>query len=151
MYLITTKHYRSRKEAKEKVKELIAAGKTNEARQIMQRAVDVTHDMALEVIKACRQRNIDCIVAPYEADAQLTYLNLNDIAQFVITEDSDLVLFGCKKILFKFSGCNGLLVESNKLHLTMGCPPDKFSFDKFRRMCILSGCDYLKSLNGMLP
>lgn len=25
-------------------------------------------------MKVCRARNIDCIVAPYEADAQLAYL-----------------------------------------------------------------------------
>lgn len=30
--------------------------------------------MALDLIKVCRARNIDCIVAPYEADAQLAYL-----------------------------------------------------------------------------
>ena len=30
--------------------------------------------MALELIKVCRAKNIDCIVAPYEADAQLAYL-----------------------------------------------------------------------------
>jgi exonuclease-1 len=32
--------------------------------------------MALQLIKACRAKNVDCIVAPYEADAQLAYLNL---------------------------------------------------------------------------
>lgn len=41
---------------------------------------------------------MDCIVAPYEADAQLAYLNKCGIAQLVITEDSDLVLFGCDRV-----------------------------------------------------
>jgi 5''-3'' exonuclease (including N-terminal domain of PolI) len=54
--------------------------------------------MALALIHECRRRNVDCIVAPYEADAQLAYLNLKNIAQIVITEDSDLVLFGCTKV-----------------------------------------------------
>lgn len=54
--------------------------------------------MALELIKQCHQMNIDCIVAPYEADAQLAYLNISGIADVVITEDSDLTLFGCKKV-----------------------------------------------------
>jgi len=44
---------------------------------------------------------------------------------------------------------NGLLVEQERLHLAMGTPPEKFSFDKFRYMCILSGCDYLPSLPGI--
>ena len=37
-----------------------------EARECMQRCVDITPAMAREVIVACRERNIDCIVAPYE-------------------------------------------------------------------------------------
>ena len=41
---------------------------------------------------------MDCIVAPYEADAQLAYLMKCGIAQLVITEDSDLVLFGCDRV-----------------------------------------------------
>jgi len=41
---------------------------------------------------------IDIIVAPYEADAQLAYLNRTKIADYVITEDSDLVLFGCHHV-----------------------------------------------------
>lgn len=31
----------------------------------------------------------------------------------------------------------------------MGCHPDKYTFDKFRIMCIISGCDYLDSLPGI--
>lgn len=54
--------------------------------------------MALCLIKECRKRNIDCIVAPYEADAQLAFLNIQNIAHIVITEDSDLTLFGCSKV-----------------------------------------------------
>ncbi len=26
-------------------------------------------------LQACRERNVDCIVAPYEADSQLAFLN----------------------------------------------------------------------------
>jgi len=50
------------------------------------------------VFQAARIRGVDCVVAPYEADAQLAFLNKSDIAQAVITEDSDLLAFGCKKV-----------------------------------------------------
>ena len=43
--------------------------------------------------------DIDYIVAPFEADAQLAYLELQGIIQGIITEDSDLVVFGCKEVL----------------------------------------------------
>lgn len=44
---------------------------------------------------------------------------------------------------------NGLLIENENLYLSMGERPENFSFDKFRYMCILSGCDYLQSLPGI--
>ena len=55
--------------------------------------------MALDVIKALHKLGVDVLVAPYEADAQLAYLNKINVAQIVITEDSDLVLFGCEKVI----------------------------------------------------
>ncbi|KAH8412594.1 hypothetical protein KR009_003523 [Drosophila setifemur] len=140
----------SRKQSKERAAELLRLGRVEEARSHMRRCVDVTHDMALRLIKECRMRNIDCIVAPYEADAQMAWLNRADIAQYIITEDSDLTLFGAKKIIFKLDlNGTGLLVEASKLHLAMGCKEEKYHFEKFRRMCILSGCDYLDSLPGI--
>ena len=37
----------------------------------------------------------------FVADAQLAFLISNGIADIIISEDSDLALFGCKKIIFK--------------------------------------------------
>ncbi|KAH8273551.1 hypothetical protein KR018_000731 [Drosophila ironensis] len=140
----------SRQKSKDRAAELLRMGRTKEAFSHMRRCVDVTHDMALRLIKECRLRNIDCIVAPYEADAQMAWLNKSRIADYIITEDSDLTLFGAQKIIFKLDlNGTGLLVEADKLHLAMGCREDKYHFDKFRRMCILSGCDYLDSLPGI--
>ncbi len=60
--------------------------------------------------QTARMRGVDCVVAPYEADAQLAFLNKSGIAQAVITEDSDLLAFGCKKVpvqcaIYKKSDC----------------------------------------------
>ena len=73
-------------------------GKDSEGKNLLRRSLDISHEMALEVIKQCQAENVDCIVAPYEADAQLAYLNISGIADVVITEDSDLTLFGCTKV-----------------------------------------------------
>lgn len=114
-------------------------GKHKDAQQMLRRCVDITHEMALELIKRCRAMNVDCVVAPYEADAQLAYLNKAGLADYVITEDSDLILFGCRKILFKLDlAGNCILVDAEKLHLAMDCRAEKFTMDKFRLMCILS-------------
>ncbi|KAJ9593956.1 hypothetical protein L9F63_014597 [Diploptera punctata] len=144
------KRRENRQSCRKRAAELLRAGKPDEARNFLRRCIDVTHKMALALIKECRRHNVDCIVAPYEADAQLAYLNMQNIAQIVITEDSDLVLFGCSKIMFKMDVFgNGLLLDEDRLHLAMKVRPENFSFDKFRYMCILSGCDYLASLPGI--
>lgn len=144
------KRRESREVNRRKAAELLRLDRPNEAKTFLRRCVDVTHEMALNLIQECRSRNVDCIVAPFEADAQLAYFSLNDIADIVITEDSDLLLFGCKKVLFKMDvNGNGLLVDQKKLHLAMGIRESAFSLEKFRHMCILSGCDYLPSLPGI--
>lgn len=114
-------------------------GNVSEAEKYQKRCIGVTHEMALQLIECCRAIDVDCIVAPYEADAQLAYLNKIELAEYVLTEDSDLILFGCRKILFKldlFGNCD--LVEIEKLHMAMDCAKEKFTMDKFRLMCILS-------------
>lgn len=140
----------SRQQSQKRAKELLRLGRVEEARSQMRRGVDVTHEMALRLIQRCRERNVDCIVAPYEADAQMAWLNKAGIAEYIITEDSDLTLFGAEKVIFKLDlNGNGLLVEADKFHLAMGCSKERYHFEKFRRMCILSGCDYLDSLPGI--
>jgi exonuclease-1 len=42
---------------------------------------------------------------------------------------------------------NGIMIE--KEHLNGATNLRNYSFDRFRYMCILSGCDYLPSLPGI--
>ncbi|NXK08645.1 EXO1 Exonuclease, partial [Herpetotheres cachinnans] len=132
-----------------KGKQLLQEGRLSEARECFGRSVNVTHFMAHEVIKAARGRGVDCIVAPYEADAQLAYLNKTGMVQAIITEDSDLLAFGCKKVFLKIDKFgNGLEIDQARLG---NCKPlgNVFTEEKFRYMCILSGCDYLSSIHGI--
>ncbi|TIC11558.1 PIN domain-like protein [Wallemia mellicola] len=107
---------------------LESQGKKTQARQAFSKCVDITPRMAYELIKA-----IDYIVAPYEADAQMYHLERLGIVDGIITEDSDLLVFGAKKVIFK-------------LRQDGSC--DEVSRDRFG-MAMLSGCDYLKSLPGV--
>ena len=45
------------------------------------------------------------IVAPYEADSQLAYLSKNNLVDAVMTEDSDLFIFGAKNLIVKELVC----------------------------------------------
>ncbi|KAF7279721.1 hypothetical protein GWI33_006801 [Rhynchophorus ferrugineus] len=144
------KRRESRKKAKQKAAELLVLGKNREAQTYLRQCVDITPKMAHNLIKECRKLNVDCIVAPYESDAQMAFFSQKGIAECVITEDSDLLVFGCKKVLFKMDVYGaGRLIESDKIQLAMNIRTDQYTFEKFRFMCILSGCDYVDSLNGV--
>lgn len=73
-------------QAKVRAAELLKLGKKSEARKYFNKCVDVSHKMALELMHECRKLDVDCIVAPYEADSQLAFLNISGIADYVITE-----------------------------------------------------------------
>ncbi|KAL5253322.1 hypothetical protein ACHWQZ_G013192 [Mnemiopsis leidyi] len=133
---------------REKGKQLLAEGNKSGAVDLFQKAISITIDMVVEVIKECNAMNVPVVVAPYEADAQITYLVKTGVADFAITEDSDLLPFGCQKVLFKMDDQGyGIEIDLEDLGKTTDEPRfDGWTIDKFRQMCIISGCDYLDRL-----
>lgn len=133
-------------EARRLVEKYLAAGNKQEARKHMLRCIEVKFDIVQQVITYCKREKIEYIVAPYEADAQLAYLNNEGLVDFVITEDTDLILYGCEKILYKLDTSGScVLYEKRRLGKSLGTR-EEVEFEKFRRICILSGCDYLKNI-----
>lgn len=49
-------------------------------------------------LQALSRDGVEFIVAPYEADAQMAYMALSGDVDAVITEDSDLLAYGCPKV-----------------------------------------------------
>jgi exonuclease-1 len=102
-----------------------------------------------------RAENIPYVVAPYEADAQLAYLEKIGLVDGIITEDSDLLVFGCRNVLFKLDAVTSTVVlisRSNFASVTSA--ENSFSLlgwsdVQFRRMAMLSGCDYLENIGGV--
>eukprot|EP00397_Hematodinium_sp_SG-2012_P002747 GEMP01002755.1.p1 GENE.GEMP01002755.1~~GEMP01002755.1.p1 ORF type:complete len:775 (+),score=183.81 GEMP01002755.1:107-2431(+) len=65
--------------------------------------IQVTHEMTQRVMEMLNIMEVKFIVAPYEADAQLSYMcRIGEIA-CVITEDSDLLVYGCPRIFCKMT------------------------------------------------
>ena len=113
---------RSRKLNLEKALEHERSGNNAAAYDCYQKAVDITPQIAFELIKVGKQHllcdfqleiycmmlhllvqvlqreQVPYIVAPYEADAQLAFLSIQGHADVVITEDSDTIPFGCRKV-----------------------------------------------------
>ncbi|KAJ6508463.1 PIN domain-like protein [Mycena sanguinolenta] len=133
---------------------LAAQGKTSQAREHYVKSIDVTPQMAFQFIKALRAESVSYVVAPYEADAQLAYLERIGLVDGILTEDSDLLVFGCRTVLFKLDVVNSTVVCIERADFPKVAPTDGISLpswsDKeFRQMAILSGCDYLRSIHGI--
>eukprot|EP00850_Spirogloea_muscicola_P004486 SM000019S05030 [mRNA] locus=s19:514785:519016:- [translate_table: standard] len=141
---------KSRKEHLDRARDHELAGNTAAAFVCYQKAVDITPDIAHNLIKVLKQRGIKFIVAPYEADAQLAYLALQGLVEVVITEDSDLLAYGCPKVLFKMDKTGqGLEIQYSQIVRASELNFTNFTHQMFLETCILSGCDYLSSLQGM--
>jgi exonuclease-1 len=139
-----------REESKTTGYELENAGKPSQAYLEFQKAVDVTPEMARQLIDELRNTGVQYLVAPYEADAQMVYLERKGIIQGILSEDSDLLVFGAKCLLTKLDQY-GNCVEVNKADFC-ACKEitlTGWSDREFRQMAILSGCDYLNSINNM--
>jgi exonuclease-1 len=105
------------------------------------KSIDITHNMVKKIIYFLNIYNIEYIIAPHESDAQLSYLDKIGYIDYIITEDSDLIAYGCKNILYKFDTNN-----DNFLQIKFKNIIKKFNNDYniFLEFCILSGCDYFK-------
>lgn len=147
----TEKERAMRRESSKKAgMELLNAGKASQAYLEFQKAVDVTPEMARQLIDELKKTGIQYIVAPYEADAQMVYLERKGVLNGILSEDSDLLVFGAKCLLTKLDQY-GNCIEINKADF---CACREISLAgwsdvEFRHMAILSGCDYLASINNM--
>lgn len=114
-------------------------------------ALEITHDIVNKLIVELRQQKVQFLVAPYEADAQLAYLYQKKEIDLVLTEDSDLLLFGANKCFFKMDltgkGLEIDLKDLPKCEIFKGNVEDQH--DLLLVCCILSGCDYLESIKGV--
>jgi exonuclease-1 len=139
-----------RKEGKRLGLELLKVGKTAQAQQELQKAVDVTAEMARMLIEELKANNVQYVVAPYEADSQMVYLERKGVIDGILSEDSDLLVFGAKCLITKLDKY-GECVEINRNHFT-ACREISlvgWSDADFRSMAILSGCDYLPGIGGL--
>ncbi|KAF8533748.1 PIN domain-like protein [Trichophaea hybrida] len=147
-----TEAERERKRAQSKASglELLKLGRTSQAHLELQKSIDVNPTMARHIIDACAAIGVKCLVAPYEADSQLYYLEKIGIFDAVVSEDSDLLVFGVKCLITKLDQF-GECIEINRENFA-ACREVSlagWTQTEFRHMCILSGCDYLENIPSM--
>jgi exonuclease 1 len=137
-------HRRQRRQESQRAgMELLRAGKPSLAHKELQKAVNITPEMARNLIEELKKLSLPYVVAPYEADAQMVYLERHGFVGGIVSEDSDLLVFGARRLLTKLDD-QGQCIEINRrdfaacrdLHMV------DWTDAQFRHMAIFRGCDY---------
>ena len=103
--------------------------------------VKVTHE-DIEVVKSLIQAyGVSYIDANGEADALCAAIVNSGKAYACLSEDMDMFVYGCKRVLRYMSLLNATVVKYdtgvifNDLNIT---------YEEFKEVCIITGCDYVK-------
>ena len=142
--------------------QLSQIGKEDESKKVFKRTLRIKSRMINSLVDVLKKMDIDVIIAPYEADAQISYLYKTHQIDFAISEDSDLIPYGVEHIGFKLD-VNGHMeyLDISKEHKDKVLPTlitkqqevTKFLLSITRlhlvRFCVLLGCDYIASPKGL--
>jgi exonuclease 1 len=131
--------------------EAISNGDEALAYSYMKKCVGVSSKMVHQLINVLKAHGIEYMVSPYESDAQLAFLSRMKLVDLVITEDSDAIVYGCSRTLFKLNRDTAMgdeIVRANMGFVTE-LSFSQWSDDQFKLFCCLSGCDYLNKLKNM--
>lgn len=142
------KRREKRAENKTIAEKLWKLGERSNAMDYFQKCVDVTPEMAKCIIDYCKTNRIQYIVAPFEADAQMVYLEKQNLIHGILSEDSDLLIFGCRKLITKmndFGECIEICRDDFD-QLPRKFPMNQLTDEEIRIMVCLSGCDYTSGI-----
>ncbi|EZG55395.1 exonuclease [Gregarina niphandrodes] len=140
----------SREASRADARRLAAQGDSAGAYKAMGQAISITWQMVEHLLCQLQAKDVEFIVAPYEADAQLGYLSHTGYVDFVISEDSDLILYGCRKVFFKLDDAGrGLVISAQDLPSANLLPLTLYSHDSLIQLCSLAGCDYSDGIKGL--
>lgn len=168
---------RQRKDEKNKnlqlANKLSLEGNVDGARNISRRAMKITGKILNTIIEILKKLGVKIIVAPYEADSQIAYLCIQNLCDFAISEDSDLIVYGCNRVLYKLGADGNCLYynedyifnirrsnKNNTNNIDTIIPESQAylgRYDHIRTLnrvqrlefCVLLGCDYLPSIKGV--
>lgn len=141
---------KGRRENAEKARALWRQGSTTAAMEYYQRAVDITPEIAHRLVQELERRKIRFVVAPYEADAQCAYLAKCGVVDVVMTEDSDLLAYGCAAVLYKVDAeGTGDYIQFCDLPHCRELSFVGWNLELFQEMCVMAGCDFVKALPGI--
>lgn len=140
-----------REKAKETANALLRKGNKSLAWKEFMKAAAVTPEMAKSIMVELDRKHVKYVVAPYEADPQMVYLEKVGLVDGILSEDSDLLVFGCNKLITKLNDYGECIEIDRANFVKLKKTPYLATFTQaqWRLIAILSGCDYTKGIPGV--
>ena len=107
----------------------------------------ITSNEYSDIKKLIKLYGFSYIIAKEEADSQCAYLSKNKLVDYIVSDDSDLLLFGSKNIIKNFTISdkkNMKIIYLHKILKTL-----KLTQNQFIQLGILLGCDYTNTVKGI--
>ena len=117
-----------------------------EARQAKQGTEEVTPEMYRDVQELLTLFGIPYIIAPQEAEAQCAYLQQAKLVDAVITDDSDVFLFGATLVYRNFFQDKKYVEVYSTERIKKDLGIDR---DRFIQLALLLGSDYTEGVGGV--
>jgi 5'-3' exonuclease len=109
--------------------------------------VSITPEDISIVQELCSSLSLNFLFARQEAESFASYLCANGFADIVITEDTDVLPYGCPRWLSTIAHDGSCM----SIHLQEVLSTMKFTHDQFIDFCILCGTDYNETIKGVGP
>lgn len=124
-------------------------GDIERAKQLSRRTVKVTQQHCKQAEKLLDILGIPYVVAAGEAEAQCVAMAKAGLCEGVASSDLDVLAFGSPSLIRNLA--QGGDKEIMEINLDTVLNELGFSYDEFLDLCILCGCDYANSLEGIGP
>lgn len=142
------KRKEQKEEAEKERQKAEEAGDLERAKQMAGRSIRITQQMKEDAIKLCKLMGAAVVEAPCEAEAQCADLVKQGLASGTATEDMDALTFGTDYLYRGFNSKKEPILQIELKALLEGF---EMTHAEFVDLCILCGCDYTNTIQGMGP
>lgn len=110
-----------------------------------QQIVSISKEDMIVIQELCDSLSIPFYIAQQEAESFSTYLCKTNQVQLVVTEDSDVLAYGCPRWI------SGVKTDGtcDSVHISELLTEMKFTMDQFLDFCILCGTDFNETIKGV--
>ena len=118
---------------------------TQSMEQLKKKFISIKYDDIQNVKTLLQAYGMTYFEAPGEADILCAKLVTNNIVYACLSEDTDMFVYGCGRVLryLSLTLSNVVIYDLNHILKTLNV-----TIDEFKRICILYGCDYSHDLEN---